>query len=338
MTTVYLLNEILNSLSKFPINTSESKISYDLEKNLVIVRNNELNKFNFKEQDLIQANLISSEIASLSSAIHCNDRSAIKRYNQLEKKITKKFDGYLYIYVKQWGLSVKALYFYKNYDYKKAFNCTLECIALNELLIRKGITSLLFRCIEQNKNLSRIYIAMENYEDGLSLKGNALAYLLTGDPKNLFGSVFYDPAMWSTNPDIREGYAFEYFLALVFNLMKINISVSEKEPIFERYFYSYTFDLNSTNRKLIAEWIKLKHKFYNKNYNEFLKLLLGYLYCKKPQRCDILKISLIQDFKFLLKKYKLNTVGNDNKIKFYLDHNIKGNDYAKHILTSVELL
>jgi len=187
-----LITNFLESLTDSPLSSSESTMLYNSGKLLEILQDKELETLKFKPEELRAARLLSAEFGSLTSRFNNKIEGAFDQYNSLEINELKNFTGYLYLYVKQWALSVKALYYYRTSDFNSASNFTLECIALNEILIRKGLSTLVLRCAEQNRNIARIFIASKKYTQGYSLAGDILVYLLNGEPRKLLGTVFKD--------------------------------------------------------------------------------------------------------------------------------------------------
>lgn len=320
-----LLEKLSHEFSKFPASTTESTMLYDHNKLMVILQEKEvISRFNCTAEDLENVYKLTRKYGIIAGNVARNkSESALQEYIEVEHIIEQELSRNLYIYAKQWGLSVKALYYYKINNFDKAFDFSIECIALNDYLIREGIHTLLFRSAEQNRNLSRVLFRSGDWMNGSLLAKDLLNYLLNGEAGTLYGSVFKDEAYWDTVPYVREGYAYECFRGMVSHMVKFESQFSGNVNLFPHMFGDLTFKVDNPDRLIIYNWIYLKTVYQADAYDEFLEAFIAFMKEPMSQLYDVLKISLFKDLNELIENSNYRDKQELlDKIKYHLDEKL----------------
>lgn len=338
-----LLDRLFEQCDDFPASSTESTMLYNYVKLMNILQEKEMAVFSDDPEamngvyDLTRLyGIIANDIVRKGA-----DDSIIARYNDLEQTIERTLSGNLYIYAKQWGLSVKALYHYKLKHYEKAHDFTLECIALNEYLIREGVHTLLFRSAEQNRNLSRILFRSGDWERGSMLAHDLIDYLLNGEAGNLRGAIFKEPAVWEAVPYVREGYAYECFRGMVSHYIHFNKSFKGENPpdIFPSIFGELSFSVDTPDRKIMHDWLYLKSLYNAGEYDEFLQEFIDFMSEPMSQLYDILKISLFQDVIRLIEKSGYPDMQKLlDKIRHYLEVKLNIHEHLRRDISTNNLV
>src|SRR5699024_9449185 len=154
-------------------------------------------------------------------------------------EIKESFQGLYKIYAQQWGLSVKALWYYRMYEYEKAINLTKKYSDLIDILIENGMYSLIFRNIEQNKNLSFIEQKKNNIKKSQEITKDIIIYLLVGKKGKLYGDSF-NIKIWKEMPYLRNCFAYTNFRDQAHTLL-ILLKRKEREKserLFNNIFFS----------------------------------------------------------------------------------------------------
>lgn len=331
------LDSIINAFEEFPASVNKSTMLYDYNKLLYIIRDKELSLIVNDALVIENVQQVSLEFGKLRALVNENPERGICLYNDLKKNHLTKFSGFAYLFVKQWAISIEALYYYKTDCMNLAQSLTLECIAFNDILIHEGLHSLVFRSAEQNRNLARVLMVSDSISVGAKLAGNVLDYLLNGSPKNLYGNIFKNTEYWTKNPYIREGYSYEYFRGLVHNILVANNSHLKQRELFDCYFKELSFDVTSPDRLIMSEWIKIKRAYYQGDIDEFLNLFIIYMKDQTTSLYDLLKVSLIQDIEHI---YIVTGNGKSNNLKNkiikYLDSTLVQYGYLKSFIKSYD--
>jgi len=272
-----------------------------------------------------------SNLNKLVGVMNNNVKEGIKWYRAFERVIRLDFEGLEYLYLKQWAISVEALYYYKIKKNRLAFSLTLECISLNEMLIKEGIPSLLFRSIEQNKNISKILFKKGEKQNAFRLKRSLLEYFVDGHSENLYGQALYDSNLWNKYPLVREGFAYGYFAELVYELATIK---QDQEDYFSSVFRSMKIK-EPANCHIIYDWIELKRFWYDGDFENFLLGFIKYMAKETMTTLDFIKVSLIADVKLLLTKanHEHYTGSLTMRLQRYVEDNFDGMDYFKNSYT-----
>lgn len=291
------------------------------------IQHQELNEL-FKDSALVQEiQELTFKLRSLALLMNNNVKEGIKWYRIFEREIKADFEEFGYLYTKQYSISLEALYYYKIRKYRQAFSLTLECISLNEILIKAGITSLIFRSIEQNKNIGKILLKKGDCKKAFEQKQGLLKYFLHGNGDSLYGYAFKEKKLWDKYTDIRKGFANSYFVELVYELSTIKLNSKS-------YFLAIFSGLkiNQVNEwKIISDWIKLKQFWYNGDFNGFLSGFNNYMRNRIDSSLDFVKIPLIADAKALLTRLDNESCREIIKrLDQYLEDNIIGMEYFKN--------
>ena len=299
----FLSNSDLRKLSveveKFPPSLNESTMLYDHGKLAYILREKELISL-VKDNDMLElAHVLSRKFNPLTQKIlqkSVSDAQIMLLYQEIQQEIEKNLSGPLYIFATQWGYSVLALMFYKNGDYNNAINKSLECIILNEHLIRSGISTLLMRTAEQNKNVIRVLFRSADWKTAGSFTHDFLMYLFNGNCKLQNGQIFFEKKYWKKNEYVREGYCYECFRSMVSLVIhsekRLNVSAQE---LFLLIFSDLDFEVNTPDRQIIYDWLQLKKLCFSGEYRKFKKEFVSFMMNPLSKIYDILKISIILD-------------------------------------------
>lgn len=298
-----LLEQLLDCMSDFPDSSPESPLAYNYVKLMHILQRKEALAF-ADAATVEEAIGLTVQYGRMSGLINQGKpEEALALVQQLDEVVEEKLSHEIYLYAKQWGLSVKALYYYRKKLYGRAFSLTLECIALNEYLVKiAGFGTLLYRCLDQHANLSRLHFSQGQREKGARLYGSILNYLLNGEATDLPGTLYTDQRCWEAIPYVREASVLEHFKSTVNNLIKCNVykKNQEKELFFLLFDPVKEFEISTPERRLIYNWLYLKKIFYNQDYELFLHEFTGFMQEPMSRSFDIFKLSLLQNVLYLL--------------------------------------
>ncbi|WP_160715001.1 hypothetical protein [Chitinophaga solisilvae] len=337
-----LLDKLLAACSNFPPSTEESPMLYNFNKLMNILQKKEIAGIVSDPAIIAGAHQLSVKFGYITRSILTGeDPDPMRTYDALQAEIEQSLSGPMYIYAKQWGLSVKALYYYKQHNFEKALDYSLECVILNEYLIREGIFTLLFRAAEQNKNISRIFFRSGNWQAGATFAKDLLHYLLNGEPGQLYGTIFREKTFWNEIPYVREGYAYQCFRVMV----SLMIHVEKRHPViaphlFPGIFGDLRFEINTPDRQILAHWMHIRKAFHTGDYEEFLIELLEFMHDPKCKIYDILKTDLLLETIKLVKKETqypgaaalLQNIGN------YLENELHAQEYLNKDLSAANLV
>ena len=137
----------------------------------------------------------------------------------LGKAVENVVSEELYLFAKQMLLSAEALYYYKIGELDLAWKLSVEGIAMNEYLTRKGCFVLVHRCTELNVNLSKVLVKKGSYEEGIKMYGGVLSYLAAGKGDGLRGTIFSEKKYWTPFPCLREDLMLDNFKSMCFYLI-----------------------------------------------------------------------------------------------------------------------
>lgn len=293
------LEKLLYDCDSFPASTTTSTMLYNYARLLAILQDKEIQQFDPTPGANERVYVLTRQFGTIASNIVRKvATNPLEEYQRLEQTVEHELAGNMYLYAKQWGLSVKALYYYKQSDYQKGIDFSLECIALNDYLIRLGVHTLLFRSAEQNRNISRILFRKQDWVAAAGLAKDLLRYLFQGQAGKLHGTIFSNHAYWEKNEYVREGYAYECFRAFVSQMIQIErANMTESPDIFYLLFDGLEIDITSPDRLIIANWLEIKRAYKNGNYTAFISDFIEYMMEPMSQLYDILKISLFLDVK-----------------------------------------
>ncbi|WPV01572.1 hypothetical protein SNE26_07270 [Mucilaginibacter sp. cycad4] len=303
------LYELLSAVEKFPPSLNESTMLYDYNKLAQILREKELSNL-VKDSEMLElAHTLSSKFNPLTQQIlqkSISNDQILLLYQEIQQEIGQQLSGLLYIFATQWGYSVIALLYYKNGDYHNAINKSLECIILNEYLIRSGVSTLLMRAAEQNKNVIRVLFRSNDWKNAGSYAHDFLMYLFNGNCEFQNGQIFFEKKFWKKNEYVREGYCYECFRSIVSLAIhsEKQLGVSAQD-LFTHIFSNLDFEINTPDRQIIYEWLQLKKLCFSGEYGKFKNEFVAFMSTPISKIYDILKISIILDVQNLLNNSEL---------------------------------
>ncbi|MBT2562524.1 hypothetical protein [Pedobacter sp. ISL-64] len=336
------LDKLLEKCNHFPASTKVSNMVYNFNKLMNILQKKEVFGLVGNQQLIDQTHSLSMRFMPIAQDIVTAGSKApsLEAYDLLQEEIEQTLSSDMYVFAKQWGLSVKALHFYKLGNYDKAFDFSLECVILNDYLIQQGLFTLLFRAAEQNKNISRVFFRSGQWEKGAQLGKDLLSYLFNGKKGCLYGKIFADKAVWKEIPYVREGYAYECFNALVSLMIHFERrSAKEEKDVFGKMFKGLRFKINTPDRQILAHWIYIKELYYNQNYTRFLSELIQFMQEPTSIQFDILKISILSDaVKLASTPDYPNSVALMDKLNVLLETELKANDFFKRDISATNLV
>jgi len=306
------LGKLLVEVEKFPPSLNESTMLYDYGKLAQILQEKELDSL-VKDKNMIElAHNLSRKFNPLTQKIlqkSDSDDQILLLYQEVQHEIEKHLSGPLYIFATQWGYSILALLFYKNGDYDNAINKSLECIILNDYLIRSGISTLLMRAAEQNKNVIRVLFRSADWKTAGSFAHDFLMYLFNGNCKLQNGQIFFEKKYWKKNEYAREGYCYECFRSMVSLAIHTEkrLDVSAQE-LFTLIFSNLDFEVTNPDRQIIYDWLQLKKLCFSGEYKKFKKEFVSFMMTPLSKIYDILKISIILDVQKHLTNSKLTPI------------------------------
>ena len=295
---------LLSEVEKFPPSLNESTMQYDYGKLSQILQDQELLELVDDKEMIELTHNLSRKFNPLTQQIlqrSVSDKHILAVYLEIQREIEQKLTGPLYIFASQWGYSVLALLHYKNGDYQVAINKSLECIIMNEYLIRSGLSTLMMRASEQNKNIIRVLFRSTEWKEAAIYAHDFLSYLFNGKCSIQKGQIFFEREFWKKNEYVREGYSYECFRSIVSLIIhyekKLNVSAQD---LFISIFSSLTFEVNTPDRQIIHEWLQLKKVVFSGKYRKFNKEFVSFMSTPMSKIYDILKISIILDLQNLL--------------------------------------
>jgi cellobiose-specific phosphotransferase system component IIA len=216
------------------------------------------------------------------------------------RRVLRLNHPHAYLYARQFQLSAEALVQHKRQNYAGAFSQTLECIALNEHLVRLGCPSMVFRCLEQNINLSRIYGRRGEVAAERRIVNGLLRYLLFNDADAIWGTTYpktYDPAQANYLTYVSEGTLKIYIAMVAGKLIEAAANVPTAEgPLYDDLLGNLgEFDTPTLERVVIYNWLYLKRTYLAGHIEEFITNLPDFLGDPYERRFDVLKLSLCQN-------------------------------------------
>jgi hypothetical protein len=314
-----LINIIKDKLLIYPNSLDIGLLEYDIQKLHGKLRESEesLLLSNVKLQK--EASDISNDYGDLAEIINSKSDNMVNIMTDMEKldnRINDNLKGNYKVYATQWGLSVKALWYYRNDDFKESVRLTKQCVDLIDELIFKGMHSLVFRNIEQNKNLAFILKKNNKKKSSDYIKGDILNYYFSGKTKTLYGRCFNNNSIWNEMPYLRDSFGYLTFKENVEKYYDVcQISFSEGN-----YFYNATFSNilscvpNTLERYIIFKWLETQDAFYDKKYIDFLIKMNDFFDEEKEVFFDAFKKILLLQFLSIVHLSKLS-IDEKNKIE-----------------------
>ena len=302
ITDNYMLEKLLIACDHFAPSLPQSTMLYNYSLLMAFLQDKEIAVFKELKGSTEDVYKLTRRFGPIASGIVRKTMAdPMGEYMRLEKEVEENLSGNIYLYAKQWALSVKALYYYKLKNYQKAFDFTLECIALNEHLIREGVHTLLFRSAEQNRNLIRVFFRSGDWDAGATLGRDLIDYLFNNTAGTLYGKIFSEEAYWNKVPYVRECYACQCFNGLVSHMIHLERLPNPEIPsLFPYLFENFTVDPSTPDRLIIYNWLDIKTAFHKGMYDLFLEEFIEFMTEPVSQLYDILKISLFLDVSKLI--------------------------------------
>lgn len=334
-----MFDKLFSECDNFPSSLSQSTMTYNYGRLTSILQKKEISLFTESPEIIEEVYRLTEQFGTIAhNIVKDKGNQTLDSYSELEKIIENTLSGNLYIYAKQWGLSVKALFYYKQKKYQKAIDYSLECIVLNEYLIREGVQTLLLRSAEQNRNISRTLFRRGDWQEGAALAKNLLEYLFNNKSKNLYGKIFHEESQWHSIPYIREGYAYECFRGFVSQMIHLDRISNGKTPnLFPYFFGDFTLETDTPDRLIIFNWLELKTAYHKGDFAEFISDCIEYMNEPMSQLYDILKISLFLDLNHLIEKSSFkhkkklqSKISHHLETKLFMSDNLRNDLSAKN--------
>jgi hypothetical protein len=240
---------------------------------------------------------------------------------ELDREIDE-LDNLYRIYAVQWGLSVKALWYYRKGDLYNAVKLTKKCTDEIDKLIKKGMYSLIYRNIEQNKNLGFIQKKLKNENEQQKLKGQILKYYFSGKTKILYGKCFNDMILWNELPYLRDSFGYLTFKENVekyYDLLKLDQGKAKifYDNVLERIILCEPTTLERYN---IHVWLKIQNAFYKNQYINFLKGMNEFFEEGKEIFYDVFKKVLINQYVKIIDSFEVDEYHKQLKINKAIEY------------------
>ena len=301
-----ILDNILFNIDSFSASSSISSRPYSPSKLLHILQNKEL----LNHADDIVIDLVDKLSGQYNwpttLVIKGEFDKATQAISEIDTRAEEQLPPILCLYAKQWGLSVKALSYYKRKMFEPACAITTECIAINDYLIRIGFSTLLYRRLEQEINLSKIYTKQENWRSGYLLFGSIIYYLENGKSEGLSSDIFGDSSLWGKTPYLREINLLDFVCRATASLIAFTAQKPEQEKVIFGDLFARINQLktNTLERLVLSDWLHLKQKYFSEQNEEFVSGLIEFMQEDLSKEFDILKLSLFQNLFRLIDKPK----------------------------------
>lgn len=334
------IDQFISALETFGDSSLTATVQYNTGKLIDILREKEVfDVCKVSREQYDHANAIDLKLGKVvrDLVFETNIEDSYKEYLILEEQIEREFSGDLYIYAKQGALSVKSLYYYKAQNWDKAIDFTVECIALNDYLVHRGMPSLNLRIFEQNKNISRVlYKSGKNAEGGILLN-HLFNYLLNGVNNSLYGSIFHHAEYWEKVPLIRETYAYELVCMIVEDMIWFYPDMTELYPM--DWYEGLDFEVDNPNRQVIYNFMYINRQMHAGNYEELIDSMIYYFEQPISIYYEIFRASLLLDF---IKLVRLSDHPEKEQVEsriqqFLFDH-VKMTDRMKKFLSEKSLV
>lgn len=320
-----MMDDLLRAWDSFPASSERPSLPYNYYMLQSMVQKKEMAPFCTIE-DYHRSMEFVRKFEEITTLVRTDRDAAIRCYQDTEQAVEKELSGLLYLFTRQWGLSVSALYYYKEMNYRRAIAQTFEGIALSEYLVKAGVHTLLFRTAEVHRNLYKLFFKTGEWDKGAELAADVLTYLLNGESKGLYGSIFTERTYWDLLPYLREAYMYEYFKGLVIMLNEYKeCGENEKVQLFQRILGGLEFEVNTQDRLIIYNWIYLKRCYISGDRSEFLQGFISFMKEEMSYVYDVLKISLFQDVRTML--WKSSPANKDEHLRLlqmHFEHKLRG--------------
>ena len=286
------------SIDNYPHSSKSSLLKYDVQTLFETLSKKEEKELLPNDDLRRKALIISLNYGNLAGQINDNPKDMNIIYNTmvgLDNEIVDNLDGFYQLYAIQWGLSVKALWYYRNNDFEEAVKLTQQCIGIIDELINNGMYCLIFRNVEQNKNLAFVSRKRFKIKSSDMINGDILRYYFSGKSNLLIGFCFQNKNLWNEMPYLRESFGYIHFreqVEVYYNLLKSNLNNAKK-------FYATVFkklreySIDTLERHIMFGWIEIQDSYYNKEYSFFFSAIDAFFQDKKEVFYDIFKKVII---------------------------------------------
>ncbi|WP_019991136.1 hypothetical protein [Rudanella lutea] len=231
---------------------------------------------------------------------------------------------YAHLYARQFQLSADALYAYKEGRYDLAFAQTVECVSLNDYLVRLGCPSMLFRSLEQNINLCLVYSRQGDVAAERRVLNGLIRYLLLGETESsLFGTAFTDSAAQLQSgylAFVAEGCLKTYAATAAGMLVRTAGANPEAEKShFEDLLGNIgEFATPTLERVVLYNWLYLKRVYFRGAFDQFAQEVAEFLSEPYERRFDVLKFSLCQNLLYGLQTRAIRAPLLEARIQTYI--------------------
>ncbi|OMP81117.1 hypothetical protein [[Flexibacter] sp. ATCC 35208] len=295
------LDTLMAVCDDLPASTKEITMLYNYGKLIAILQHKEMLPYSTGEEEMESVYVLTRKFGDIAKDIVVSQGEVgLSGFFELENTIERQLNGHLYLYAKQWGLSVKALYYHKIKQYDKAVDFSMECVAMNDYLINIGIHSLFFRSLEQYRNISRSYLRSGDWRTGCKVANDLMKFLFNGVPGSLKGGIYHDPAIWNAIPYAREYYTYETFRAMVSMTIRMAANFPDCPDMYTAIFEGLEINADTIERVIISNWLEVKNSFRKKDYPLFVDNFIEFMNEPASMMFDLLKISLFQDMLVLI--------------------------------------
>jgi hypothetical protein len=216
------------------------------------------NVFKIKEEELIQ-----------------------KSIGVIDVQVQSIFENEIYFLTKQFGISVKALDYYKQKNYCMAANLTHEVIIFCTYLMSIGHPELILRVVEQYVNLSRIYFHAGKEEESFDVWKELLMFVLIDKKTDMNGLTISPIKNNPTTKYILELAIKDWFCNWLGYLLKVGHSSFEKEKKMFRVVFNALLEKKirnlSTEKMIFYKMLKLMNSYYDGEFEVFVKNSLKFI-------------------------------------------------------------
>ncbi|WP_286754172.1 MULTISPECIES: hypothetical protein [Sphingobacterium] len=234
------------------------------------------------------------------------------------------------VLIKQWKLSCDAYYFYINSNYERAIKLTKLCLFHISELIVWGLNSFFFRYIEQHYNLAKIYIKKGDITNCISSINFILKCLFDGRIL-IHDTVKHDIKPHYTDTSILSFFSIQYFglCIKIYSQLRIVGNKLQDYRIYNKIFSGVNLHNCPAGYELLQKWLVIKQFFFKGNHIDFLINFTDFIFLAKDEVWVNFKISLVEDFTYIVSKKKINSITIKGILK---SKNLNCEDICNYIL------
>lgn len=288
--------ELSSDIDSLSPSLSSPICSYNIEQLNRLLINRELQPFVREDERELIDQLVNSYSSTIKLVNQRKFTQVEKVFKQTDSRINTISTNETYLYLKQSGLSAKAYYQFRRGNYKLAEFLTLECIAIAEFLIRKGVKALRYRCLNQNKNLAKVHFEEGNWQKGAELFGGILEYLVSGSSNKLVGEYCLSHKHSDIHKILNEAFVLLVFHVGVQHLLTFSLKGNKEQDVFDslftNFFQSHIEKMEVEEGKIIAQWLNAKNHFLQNRHSDFISNAVAFMNYPMSRDFDELKLSL----------------------------------------------